>query len=598
MTNAARASGHAELTVRALATGTLLGAVLSLCNIYSGLRIGWGFNMSITAALLGWGFWRAMAGTTGRSSSFGKLENNLSQTAASAGASISSAGLVSAIPAMTMLTGQELSYPALAGWTFVIGSTGVVIGIALRRQMIEVDRLPFANGIAAAETLDKMYASGADAARKLRALVSAGALAGAIKALVHYLHVPNLGLPAAFSIGGARTASGMNMTLALDPSPLMIAVGALGSVRTGASMLAGALLAWGVIGPSVVASGWIEPGPDDAGASWFAAVVRWLLWPGVAMMVTSSLTTVGFSWRSILRTFTGGRIASSPDASAEPAAPVDEVPRSAFLALAALVTVLGVVAQVWLFGIPWWAALIAVQLAFVLAAVAGRVSGETTLTPVGAMGKVTQAAFAVIQPGNATANLMSANLTGGAASQCADLLHDLKAGALLGASPRRQSIAQWAGVLGGALAGSAAYLVLVPRPREQLMTDEWPAPAVATWRAVAELFAEGLSALPPGSLVAMAIGAGAGVVLAVLEKVLPKKAAQYVPSPAAFGLAFTVQAWTSFSLFAGSIAAWALRRWAPAWSERYLTAIAAGVIAGESLVGVGIAIHALSSGAG
>ncbi|MDQ3036667.1 MAG: OPT/YSL family transporter, partial [Myxococcota bacterium] len=308
----APAARGTELTVRALATGTLLGALLSLCNIYSGLRIGWGFNMSITAALLGWGFWRAASGATG-ARSFGKLENNVSQTAASAGASISSAGLVSAIPAMTMISGQQLSYLELAAWTFVIASTGVVIGIALRRPMIEVDRLPFANGIAAAETLDKMYASGADAARKVWALAGAGAIAGTIKLFVHYLHVPNVGLPVAFSIGRGRAATGMNMTLALEASPLMMAVGALGGVRTGASMLAGALLAWGVIGPQVLARGWIAPGADDPSVSWFAAVVPWLLWPGVAMMVTSSLTTVAFSWRSIVRTFTGGAAPASAD---------------------------------------------------------------------------------------------------------------------------------------------------------------------------------------------------------------------------------------------------------------------------------------------
>src|SRR5690606_10930562 len=152
-----------------------------------------------------------------------------------------------------------------------------------------------------------------------------------------------------------------------------------------------------------------------------------------------------------------------------------------------------------------------VALSFVLAAVAGRVSGETTITPVGAMGKVTQAMFAVLQPGSATANLMAANVTGGAASQCADLLHDLKAGMLLGASPRRQAISQRSRVLAGAVAGSASSLVLVPDPQNQLLTDEWPAPAVATGSAVAELFAEGLSAKPPGALVAMAIGGAAGV---------------------------------------------------------------------------------------
>ena len=585
-------SGEAELTLRAIATGTLLGAVLSLCNIYSGLRIGWGFNMSITAALLGWGFWRMVTAAT-RKPMLTKLENNLNQTGASAGASISSAGLVSAIPAMTMLTGQQLSYLELALWTGVIGMTGVTVGIALRRQMIEVDKLPFASGIASAETLDKMYAAGADAASKVRALVGAGAIAGALKAVLHYGKVSAIALPGSLSLGG-RQASMMNLTVALDPSPLMIAVGSLGSVRTGFTMLAGSIFSWLVLGPYVIAQGWADAGSEDPSVSWFGPMVRWLLWPGVAMMVTSSLTTVAFSWRSIVRTFTGGKV--SDGEAAESASTVDEVPRNHFIALLATITLLAIIGQVVLFGIAWWAALIGVVLSFILAAGAGRVSGETAITPVGAMGKVTQAAFAVIAPGNATANLMAANVTGGAASQCADLLHDLKAGALLGASPRRQAIAQSAGVIGGALAGSAAYLVLVPDPVNQLMTDAWPAPAVATWRAVAELFAQGISSMPPGALEAMAIGGSVGILLAILEKTLPKKAAAFVPSPASLGLAFTIQAWTSFSLFAGSMLGWVLRRYKPEWSEKYLTVAASGVIAGESLVGVAIAVHALLGG--
>ncbi|AKF10885.1 OPT family oligopeptide transporter [Sandaracinus amylolyticus] len=590
MTNAKAA--EAELTWRAVLTGAVLGGVLSLCNIYSGLRIGWGFNMSITAALLGWGFWRVVGGAT-RAPAFTKLENNLNQTGASAGASISSAGLVSAIPAMTMLTGRELSYPELACWLFVIGMVGVTVGIALRRQMIEVDKLPFANGIASAETLDKMYAAGADAARKVRALVGAGALAALTKTVLHFAHVASVAVPGSLAVG-ARRASMMNLTVAIDPSPLMIAVGALGSVRTGITMLCGGLFSWLVLGPWVIANGWAQAGADDPTQSWFGPMVRWLLWPGVSMMVTSSLTTVALSWRSIVRTFTGGSVDASEDGATR--VMVDEVPRRAYLALVAVVAVLAVIGQIVLFDIAWWAALAGVMLSFVLAAVAGRVSGETTLTPVGAMGKVTQAAFAVLQPGSVTANLMAANVTGGAAAQCAELLHDLKTGVLIGASPRRQAIAQTVGVLGGAIAGSAAYLVLVPDPARQLLTDEWPAPAVATWRAVAELFAQGISSMPTGALEAMAIGGVMGIVLAVLERALPKKYASFVPSPASLGLSFTIQAWTSFSLFFGSMLGWALRRWAPEWSERYLTVVASGVIAGESLAGVAIAIHAILGG--
>lgn len=583
-----------ELTARAVLTGAGLGATLSLCNIYSGLKIGWSFNMSITAALIGFGLWK-MAEAAG-AARFEKLENNINQTAASAGASISSAGLVSAIPAMTLLTGQTLSWAELSVWVFLIGCVGVLTGVLMRRQMIEVDKLPFASGIASAETLERMYASGAEAMRKVYALLGAGLAAAGLKALIHYAKIPHVALPGAIAAGGRRVTM-MNATVALDPSPLMIAVGALGSLRTGVSMLTGALFAWLVLGPIAVEHGWATV-PDDAGPdqAWFVHLMKWLLWPGVAMMVTASLTSVALSWRAVVRTFTGGRAsgADTEEEAAEKKASLDTVPVRSLLLFGGALVVAITLTQVVLFDIAWWAALLAVFLTVALAAVAGRVSGETTITPVGAMGKVTQLVFGLAVPANPTANLMCANVTGGAASQCADLLHDLKAGAILGASPRRQSIAQTLGVLGGALAGSAAYLVLLPDPERQIMeTGEWAAPAVHTWKAVAEIFAQGMSAMPPYALEAMAIGGAAGVVLTVLEKVLPKKAAPWVPNPAAFGLAFVVQAWYAISLFAGSVLGFVLRRYAKGWSELYLVPICAGVIAGESLMGFAIAMQSI-----
>jgi putative OPT family oligopeptide transporter len=591
-----------DLTVRAVLTGSVLGAALSLCNIYSGLKIGWGFNMSITAALIGWGLW-APAALVPKVGALRKLETNLVQTAASAGASISSAGLVSAIPAMTLLTGQKLSYVELAVWTGVIGLLGAFAGVGLRRQLIEVDRLPFASGVAAAETLDKMYAVGSDAARKVWALLAGGLVAGVLKAVVVLKKVPNATMPVVLSVG-AKKATLANLTVSLEPSPLMVAVGAISSPRTGFTMVVGSLFAWLVLGPFAVTQGWAAPGPDHPTKPWFSSMVQWLLWPGVAMMVTSSLTSVVFSWRSVLRTFTSGRAGGSAlglQASASgdggPQAGQD-VPRPVFWGVFAVLVVAATVGQMALFGITWWAAVIGALLSLALAAVAGRVSGETTITPVGAMGKVTQFVFAVLQPGSATANLMAANVTGGAASQAADMLHDLKTGAILGASPRSQAIAQSMGVVFGAAAGSAAYLLLLPNPATQVLTEAWPAPAVATWKAVAELFANGIGAMPPGSLPALVIGGAVGVVLAVLEKVLPKRVAGWMPSPASLGLSFTLQAYTSIAIFLGTLTGMSLRRFAPGFSDRFLVAIASGVIAGESLAGVGLAIHQILGGGG
>ena len=160
-------------------------------------------------------------------------------------------------------------------------------------------------------------------------------------------------------------------------------------------------------------------------------------------------------------------------------------------------------------------------LSFVLAAVAARVSGETGITPIGALGKITQLSFAVLTPGNVAANLMTANVTGGAAGQCADLMHDLKTGHIIGARPERQIVAQLFGVLTGSLVGTIVYLLLIPDPKAMLLTPEWPAPAVATWKAVAEVLAHGLGAIPPGAVAAMAVAAVLGVVLGPCRAPVP-----------------------------------------------------------------------------
>jgi len=225
-----------------------------------------------------------------------------------------------------------------------------------------------------------------------------------------------------------------------------------------------------------------------------------------------------------------------------------------------------------------------------MAVVAARVSGETGIAPIGALGKVTQLTFGVISPANVTTNLMSANVTGGAAGQCSDLLHDLKTGLLLGASARLQSLAQLFGILAGSLAGSAAYLILIPDPQQMLLTREWPAPAVVVWKTVAEVLQAGLGSLPPASGYAMGIAAIIGVLMGTLEKTLPTRWAHRLPSPASVGMAFIIPAWISISMFIGGLLSWVLKNQVPQWHQRFLVVLAAGLVTGESLVGVA---HAL-----
>jgi uncharacterized oligopeptide transporter (OPT) family protein len=242
--------------------------------------------------------------------------------------------------------------------------------------------------------------------------------------------------------------------------------------------------------------------------------------------------------------------------------------------------------QITLFGIHWTMALLAIPLAFVLAAIAARVVGETSVAPIGAIGKVSQLTFGALAPGQPITNLMTANVAGGAAGQCADLLNDFRAGHEIGASPARQVVAQCAGVLTGSLVGSLVYLKLIADPASELLTPQWPAPAVATWKAVAETLGHGLSAIPSSALTAMAIAAVAGVVLALAERRVSERALLWLPSGATFGLAFVIPAGTSMTLFLGALLASILNRAAPRWSARYLLSLAAGLVAGESLYGV------------
>ena len=578
-----------ELTLRAVVTGLVIGAVLTPCNVYSGLKIGWSFNMSIAAGLLAFGFWGAMH-RAGRAPALALRENNINQTAASAAASIVSGGLVAPIPALTMLTGQTLGWPLLIAWVFLVSILGVFVAAALREAMLVRERLPFPAGIATAETLREIHARTGDAARRLHALLGAAGFAGFVKLVVDLGAVgPRLTLPIGIPTWAAlRTAapSGVsfaNLGIAFDPSLLMLGFGAIIGLRAGLSLLLGATAGWLILAPVAIANGWATAGAADA--MWYEPLVTWLLWPGVTLLVVSSLTAFVLTALSALRR------RRTEVAAAKPRGRIDARLAAAFAATALAITLACHV----LFDINPAMGLFAVVLSFLLAIVACRVTGETGITPIGALGKVTQLTFGFLAPGQMAANLMTANVTGGAAGQSADLMTDLRTGHEVGATPRLQIIAQSFGILIGSVVGSLVYLVLVPDPAAMLITPQWPAPAVATWKAVAEGLAHGLSSLPASAVAAIAIAAPIGFGFALAERALPRRLARLVPSAPAIGLAFVIPAWNSISLCLGAVAAALLMRASPTLAARFTLPVAAGLVAGESLMGiVTIAVHVLN----
>lgn len=584
-----------QFSPRAILTGAVIGGALAMANIYTGLKIGWGFNMSITASLLAFGFWAAMSAIGATRRRFSMIENNINQTGASAAASISSAGLVSAVPALTMLNGHAWSYPELAVWIFCCSALGVFVAVLFRRQMLERDRLPFAAGIATAETLKEMYARGKEAMARVTALLVSAASAATWKVVVSVAEIEAWAFPGPnmpLSEGGSAAKAGVTAVpigkvgMALDPSLLMVGAGMIIGVRIGLWMLLGAIASWVLIGSYVLDQGWVVVKNADG----VRAVGPWLLWPGVALLVTSSLASLAFAAPQFVRAFRGGKKVEVGE---------HDFPTRWLWGGVAFLTALTMLTGHLFFGMHPMVSLIAVLLTGVLAIVALRVSGETNVTPVGPMGKVTQLAFGVIDPGSVSTNLMAANVTGGSASQAGDMMHDLKTGLLLGCSPKAQAVSQLVGVVSGSLVGAAVYLLLIESVGPKLLTPEWAAPAVAQWKAVAELFRDGFDKMPPGALDAMLWAGIAGVVFVLLEKALPKAHKKWAPSSSAIGIAFLVSASISFSFFLGGVLSLVLSRWVKSWYARFGIVVAAGMIAGESITGmVYTIIEAVSGGGG
>jgi uncharacterized oligopeptide transporter (OPT) family protein len=192
-------------------------------------------------------------------------------------------------------------------------------------------------------------------------------------------------------------------------------------------------------------------------------------------------------------------------------------------------------------------------------------------------------------------NLMTAGVTAGAAGSSADLLTGLKTGYLLGANPRKQFWAQFSGIFAGACIIVPAFYLLVPTA-DVLGSDKFPAPAAQVWRGVAELLSQGLAVLSMSKRWSLAIGGFIGIILACLDKFVPAKYRPYYPSAMGVGLAFVIPFWNTLSMFVGAFLVWIATKISEKWSDDYVIPIASGVIAGESLMGVALALTGLNFG--
>ncbi len=614
-----RGDGVAQLTLRAVAMGSILGFFLAFTNLYVGLKTGWGLGVAITACIVSYVVWTILLALKVAKTPMTILETNCMQSTASSAGYATVGTVVSAVAALLMLSasaenpqGAHMPVHVLLMWTFFQAMLGTVLAIPMKRTLINRDRLKFPSGAAAATTLQSLYSTGDIAIRKGRALMIA-ALVGAM--FPPAIDLPLFGkagektglIPASLNIfdwlpaRGGKLVDGKlesfkpsDWTIGLDMNPVMIAAGALVGMRTSIWMAIGGLILAYFVGPAAWDWTWDSPitGEMRAASAPHKAWKEIGIWLGVPIMVSSGLLAFAMQWRTIVRAFQG-LLGGGAKVEEDPRVTATEVPMSWFVIGGSIGAVGCVsVAQIY-FEVPWYYGVLAIFMTFFLSLVACRATGESDITPVGAMGKIMQLTYGVLIPQSTTANLMTASITASAAGSAADLLNDLKSGYLLGANPRRQFIAQFAGIFSGTLATVFGFYALVPDATALTgvgtAAPAFPAPAAQAWKAVAEVFKHGLENMHPMHQKAIFVGAGIGVVLTVLDAALPKLR-KWLPSATGLGLGIILPFNYPLSMLIGATIAWLWTRSNEKSADDYLVPISAGMIAGISITGVIVAV--------
>ncbi|MDQ3233336.1 MAG: OPT/YSL family transporter, partial [Pseudobdellovibrionaceae bacterium] len=316
-----------QLTLRAVLMGALLGAFMSLSNLYVGLKTGWSLGVAITACVLSFSIYKTLMAAFPRlfKTEMSILENNCMQsTASSAGYSTGSV-MVSAIAAYLIINGRHLPIGALMIFIFFVAALGVFMAIPLKRQMINIEQLRFPSGVAAAETLKSLHATGAEASIKARAL-GVAAVIGAALAWFRDAGKP-FAIPGHLDLPGTIRGFALSKwTVSFEMSTVMMAAGAIVGWRVAWSLLLGAVINYMILAPMMV-----DAGAIDASKLGYRSIVGWSTWGGAALMVTSGLTAFFMQWRTIQRALKGmTKLFASKTQAVSDAISAIEVPTSWF----------------------------------------------------------------------------------------------------------------------------------------------------------------------------------------------------------------------------------------------------------------------------
>jgi len=592
-----------QLTLRSALTGVIIGGLLSLTNLYLGMKTGLTLGVGITSVIIAFTFFKVLQ-QIGLADEFTILENNCMQSIATAAGYMTSP-LIASLAAYMMITGTVIPMMTTFVWIISIALLGVLCAFPLKRRFINDEQHPFPEGRAAGIVMDALHTNDAsEGLFKGVLLVVVGLLSAIIEffksvKILEWLHIQFLEIPHALEewffhlVGWHPKIRGVplsELTVSLAPDHVMMAAGGLMGIRTGVSLLIGAIINYCVLAPYIIEQGDILGTVDHEGVIHFGfrAITTWALWCGVAIMTTASLLAFLSKPKMILSAFVG--LFSDKNGENSYLKHI-ELPTRVFLLGIPIVSTVVVYLAHRYFEVEIWMGIIAIPLIFIFTIIAVNATALTSLTPLGPLAKLTQLTYSAISPGNITTNIITASITGEVAANASNLLMDIKPGYMLGGKPRHQAVGHVLGIIAGALASVPVYYyVFLRNDPDNLVNDQFAMPAAVIWQAVAEILTKGINQIPYTALVTAVIGAAVGIVLELM-KIISKN--RFPISGVGVGLAFVLPFNTSFAIFIGSFFFWlackSFKRKETIVNRIFvqnLEPICAGVIAGGALTGI------------
>ena len=597
-----------QLTFRAVILAVILAMILAAANAYLGLFAGLTIATAIPAAVVSMGVLRLLGGGT-------ILENNIVQTGASAGSSIA-AGVIFTIPALIILGyWDDFRYSWVLAIAGLGGLLGVLFSVPLRRTMIVENPLPFPEGKAAAEVLK----AGDNPGPGLKILAFSAALGGVIKAMAAsgLRIIPDTAAGAGF-FGKWLAYIGTNL------SPALLGVGYIVGLNIGIVVLSGALLSWHLAIPIYhaffqgadpeLAQRIAGVSAEEAAFAIWSTKIRYL---GVGAMLIGGVWTLFSLRKSLLSGIRSGIAAARKGADANIAETERDLPMKWMLvALVLFVIPLALLYQAivgnWAVSVPMTIIMIVTGFLFVsvsayLAGLVGSsnnpVSGITIATILFAS-VVLMLLLGRDSPIGAVAAIMIGAVVCCAAAVGGDNLQDLKAGYLVGATPWKQQLMLGIGAFSCALIMAPVLNLLAQAYGIGAPTPDHPNSLAAPQATLMASVARGMfgGELPWGII---AIGAGIGAVIIAIDEMLKARGAKFrVPVlAAAIGIYLPLE--LMVPIFLGGLIAYLVERRhgmvgadddARDRLHRPGTLFAAGLITGEALMGILIAIPIVATG--